>query len=118
MSKYISYHDAIHFFGGNFIQIPLRLVDNYESDLLFDFDEDMEPRNEVCQVFVTNLPDETIKKLKSLFPSLRLKYFELLENWILLVDHWGTSWDGVYIDINPEMFEKYEKLFVGKTLER
>lgn len=117
MSKYISYYDAIHFFEGNFVQIPMKVVDNYEPELLFDYDEDMEPLNEVCQVFVTSLTEESVNKLKSLFPSLRFKYFELLEKWILLVDHCGTPWKGVYIEINEETFKPYEDHFKDKIKE-
>lgn len=111
MSKYISYYDAIHWFGGEFIQIPMKVVNNYEPYLLEDYNENMDPLNEVCRVFVTSLTEESVNKLKTLFPELRFKYFELLEKWILLVDHCGTAWNGVYIEINEEAFKPYENSF-------
>lgn len=119
MSKYVSYFDAIYFFDGSFVEIPKNLVNSYEPYLLEDYDENFDPLNEVCQVFVTNYSEDYIETLKELFPSLRFKYFELLENWILLVDHIGTSWKHVEVEVNTKSkhFKKLKMILQEKFLK-
>lgn len=110
MSTYISYSDAIHLFDNVFIEIPIKLVDSYEPEVLlppFEHIFDME----YFQVCLSDIKsEEYVNILTDLFPDVHLKYFELLEGWVLCVQHSGTSWNCVDIPVNVNS-KYFEKLF-------
>ena len=108
MKTYISYSDAIHLLDNIFIDIPLQLVDNYEPHLLLNFNEE---DTEYFQVLLSNIKDEQyVKILTDLFPDVHLKFFELLNGWCLFVQHTGTAWRCVDIEVNTNSIY-FKKLF-------
>lgn len=104
MSKYISFADAHRFFGGDFVSIPMHIIDENEPELLYCSDEE----NEIVNIKITNLMDDDVKYLTDLFPSLRFKYSNYLEGWILLIDHCGTPWQSVPVEVNEDSY-MYDK---------
>lgn len=52
----------------------------------------------VYQYFVTDCDDNDIGWLKKTFPEMLFVYSELLNRYVLCVDHVGTPWSSVGID--------------------
>lgn len=85
------------------------------DDFLYDniilgsaFDEEYDDFIEIYQYFIIDIDEYTIEKLQNLnCTDLIIAYSEKLQNYILLVDHWGTSWDYVMTDI--EYTENYNE---------
>lgn len=67
------------------------------------FDEDGEPVD-IYQWFITDCTDDDVEYLEEHF-GLLFTYSELLDLYILCVDHLGTSWDYVYVDTDLEYAE-------------
>lgn len=65
------------------------IVDNNEEDL-----------PEVFQWFITDCTEDDMHYLKNAFPDLIFTYSDLLNKYILCVNHWGTSWDYVSTTVN------------------
>ena len=53
------------------------------------------------QWFITDCSQSDVEYLEKSF-NLLFTYSELLDKYILCVDHWGTSWDYVKIPVNTE----------------
>lgn len=107
---FISYSDAIHLFSNNYISIPIKLVNDYESHLLMDFDN-FDLTTEYNSVFLSDIVDQqTVAVLTDLFPDVHIKYFELLEGWCLFVQHSGTSWKAYDIAVNTKS-KWFERIF-------
>lgn len=65
-------------------------------------DEDgNEHETEIFQWFITDCTESDVEYLEQHF-GLLFTYSDLLECYILCVDHWGTSWDYVYCDTDLE----------------
>ena len=72
------------------------------------FDEEYDDFVEIYQFFIIDIDEYTIEKLQNLnCTDLIITYSEKLQNYILLVDHFGTSWDYVMTDI--EYTENYSE---------
>lgn len=58
--------------------------------------------SEIFQYFIIDVDEWTIEKLqnKKCYDVI-IAYSEILENYVLMVDHFGTSWDYVMTDIEP-----------------
>lgn len=82
----------------NILNVDENLLDNQEIGSLYD--EETEDYDEVYQWYIVNADSWAIEKLKELdFNGIQLFYSDVLENYILGVTHWGTSWDYVLTDI-------------------
>lgn len=67
------------------------------------FNED----TEIFQFFITDASSSDVEWLEEHF-GLKFGYSELLEKYILLVDHFGTSWDYVMIETDIKQAERKE----------
>ena len=72
------------------------------DNIRFEFEDEDGNEIEIYQYFLTSFNDSDIEFLEKYFPSLLFTYSELLECYVLCVDHFGTSWDSVYIDTTLE----------------
>jgi hypothetical protein len=70
------------------------------NNLRFSIDDEGEYL-EVYQWFLTDCTDDDVDYLEEHF-GLKFTYSELLETYVLCVDHYGTSWDYVYCDTDLE----------------
>jgi hypothetical protein len=70
------------------------------DDTIFDtvdiYDEENDSYLDIYQYFLCNIDEYTKEILESY--GLIIGYSELLECDVLMVDHWGTSWDYVMTD--------------------
>ena len=85
---------------------------NYDFDYIIgnDYNEEDDTCTEIYQYFLIdiNRDEDFLQELERKgLNDLIIAYSETLENYILLVDHFGTSWDYVLTDIEPtENFEE------------
>lgn len=66
---------------------------------------------EIYQWFISDASEGDVRYLESAF-GLKFTYSELLDCFILCVDHYGTSWDYVYCETSNE----YAKRELGEEL--
>ena len=73
---------------------------NYEVNSAYD--EETDSYAEIYQQYLIDISDYMIKNLNDIkCKDVIIAYSEKLEEYILLVDHYGTSWDYVLTDIEP-----------------
>lgn len=83
-------------------------VDNTIYDnLRFELDDTIE----IYQWFITDASESDVEYLEEHF-GLLFTYSELLDCFILCVDHYGTSWDYVYCETTNE----YAKRELGESI--
>lgn len=93
---FTNYFVAVHWLNNNLIMcndiinIDPSLYDNFRFDL---YDEDGNEK-EIFQYFITDCTIEDVVYLENTF-GLLFSYSDLLNKYILCVDHYGTSWDYV-----------------------
>ena len=101
----ISFADAVKRFNNSLIlcnniaELDSTLWDNMRFSLE---DEDGNYR-EIMQYFITDCTSEDVRYLEQWF-GLLFTFSDMLDCYILCVDHWGTSWTGVMIEDNSPRF--------------
>lgn len=75
----------------NIAEIDPSVFDNMRFEL---FNEEDGTEKEIYQWFITDCSDEDVEYLEKTF-GLLFTYSDLLDKYILCVDHFGTSWDYV-----------------------
>lgn len=106
MTKQTTYRIATHWLGNSYV-----LANNITQDTsVFDnfrfefYDEDEKPV-EIYQWYITDATESDVEWLEDTF-GLLFTYSELLDCFVLCVDHCGTGWDYVPCDIvNEEVLE-------------
>jgi hypothetical protein len=83
-------------------QIDETVIDNMRFSLE---DEETGEYTEIYQWFITDCSDSDVEYLEETF-GLLFTYSELLECYILCVDHYGTSWDYVYCETTNEYAQR------------
>ena len=73
----------------------------YENMRFESYDEENETYTEIFQWFLTDCSKFDVEYLEEHF-DLKFSYSEMLDLYILCVDHYGTSWDYVYCDTDLE----------------
>lgn len=69
----------------------------YYDTIGYECDEETEEYPEIFQYYLTNCSKDLAEFLNKHF-GLMFAYSEKLGLWVLLVDHYGTSWDYVTVD--------------------
>ena len=99
MKKVNNYKEAVEWFGNhrvlcnNIPQIDPSIFDNANFDW---YDEDEETEVEIFQWFITDCTQDDVVYLADRF-GLLFTYSDLLDCYILCVDHCGTRWD--YVEV-------------------
>lgn len=97
----ISYAEAVTRFGNSYVlcnNVP-EIDPSIWENVYFDFDE----AGEIMQYYITDCSAEDVKYLSSWF-NLLFVYSEVLDCFILCVDHWGTAWNGIMIQDNSPRY--------------
>lgn len=79
-------------------------LSNYDFDFEIgsDYDEKNDESIDIYQYYLIDIDNYTLKKLKELnYDDLIIAWSETLEEYVLMVTHFGTSWDYVLTDIEP-----------------
>jgi len=110
----VNYYDMTPILCNNIIDIDECLTDNIEVGSLSYIDEDGEEiYKDIYQYYIVNLNNWDIENLKKYDDEIIIAYSEKIDNYILLVDHFGTLWSGVLTDIefttDYEVYQEWEK---------
>lgn len=98
-TNFISYADAVKRFNNSLIlcnnisELDTTIWDN----MLFSLEDEDGNTREIMQYYITDCTREDVEYLSQWY-GLLFTYSELLDCFILCVDHWGTSWRGVMIE--------------------
>ena len=98
---YTTYAEAIKWLGNSYILLN-NIVDIdhsvYENMRFQDYDEETESYTEIYQWFISDCSEDEVEYLERNF-GLLFTYSDLLDKYILCVDHFGTSWDYVHCQV-------------------
>ena len=98
---YTTYAEAVNWLNNDYI-LCNNIVDIdqsvYENMRFQDYDEETDSYTEIYQWFITDCSDSDVEYLEKHF-GLLFTYSDLLDKYILCVDHWGTSWDYVHCEV-------------------
>lgn len=100
-TMYTDYKTAVHWCNNalimcnNIPQIDPTVIDNARFAW---YDEETETETEIFQWFITDCNQWDVKYLEEHFPGLLFTYSDLLDCFILCVDHFGTHWGSVRIE--------------------
>lgn len=105
----LKYYDMTPILCNNIENIDEFLYDNIEVGSIYDEEEDT--YTDIFQYFIINLTEWELEDIKEKYSDeLIICYSPKLENYILCVDHFGTSWDYVLTDIEwTTDYEQYQK---------
>jgi hypothetical protein len=99
---YTDYATAINWLNTNLIlcnnigDIDQSIYDNMQFNF---YDEEEENYTEIFQWYLTDLTQDKIEWLQKTFKGLLFTYSDLLDCYVLCVDHFGTSWKYVAIEV-------------------
>lgn len=94
-----TYYRAVHWCYNDYIlcnnieRVDKSVLDNAR----FNFYNDEENPIEIYQWFLTSASESDVKYLEKSF-GLLFTYSDMLDCYVLCVDHYGTSWHGVSCD--------------------
>ena len=69
------------------------------------YDEDEEMETEIFQWYLTNLSLDDVEWIEKNFPDIKFTYSDLLDCFVLCVDHYGTGWDYVATSISDDLLK-------------
>ena len=99
-----NYTVAVNWLHNNFImcnsiiEIDPSVCDNCRFTL---YDEETETETDIYQWFITDCSEGDVEYLEETF-GLLFSYSDLLDKYILCVNHFGTAWDYVYCETTNE----------------
>lgn len=100
-----NYKTAINWLHNSFVMLNnVHDIDPefWEAESEVTYNEETEQYTDIFQYFITDCSDSDIEFLRQAFPGLLFAYSDKLQNWVLLVDHYGTAWDYVETDTTLE----------------
>lgn len=75
---------------------------DFEFEVNNEYDEETEEYKDIYQYYLIDINNYMLEKLKELnVDDVIIAYSETLAEYVLMVDHFGTSWDYVLTDIEP-----------------
>ena len=86
----------------NITEIDTSVYDNMRFEL---FDEEDGTQKDIYQWFITDCTDDDVEYLEKTF-GLLFTYSDLLDKYILCVDHFGRSWDYVECETTNELAKR------------
>lgn len=98
VDRYI--HDLV--LCNNIAEIDYSIWENVQVGKIYD--EETETDVEIYQYYLCNLSEFDVKSLKEITDDnndIIISYSDKLECDVLMVDHWGTSWD--YVSTNLKL---------------
>ena len=75
---------------------------DFEYEIGSDYDEETDEYEEIYQYYLIETDNYTLQKLNEInCKDIIIAYSETLEEYVLMVTHWGTSWDYVMTEFKP-----------------
>ena len=81
----------------NIGEVDPSIWDNARFSFYEEDEDGYEHETEIFQYYLTDASESDVEWLEEHF-GLLFTYSDLLDIYVLCVDHWGTSWDYVMID--------------------
>lgn len=100
----ISYRRLIERIGKVWLFNKAPELSNYdfEYEVGTDYDEENDEYTEIYQYYLIDADNYTLEKLREInCDDVIIAYSETLEEYVLMVDHYGTSWDYVMTSFEP-----------------
>ena len=100
----ISYRRLIERIGRVWLFNKAPELSNYdfEYEVGSDYDEENDDYIDIYQYYLIDADNYTLRKLNEInCKDVIIAYSETLEEYVLFVDHFGTSWDYVMTDFEP-----------------
>lgn len=101
----ISYRRLINRLSSNiwlFNNAPKLSNYDFEYEVNSDYDEENEENIYIYQYYLIDINNYLIEKLNDIkCKDVIIAWSETLEEYVLMVDHFGTSWDYVMTSIEP-----------------
>lgn len=100
----ISYKRLIERVGKTWLFNQAPTLSNYDFEFVLnsDYDEENDEYIDIYQYYLIDIDSYTLELLqKNNCTDLIIAWSETLEEYILCVTHYGTSWDYVLTDIEP-----------------
>lgn len=93
-------------------ELDYSLYDNVETGSVYN--EETDEYEEIYQYFIIDFASWMLDDIKKKYnDELIITYSDMLECYVLMVDHWGTGWDYVLTDIDfttdYDEYQKWEK---------
>lgn len=98
---YTTYKEAVNWLHNSFIlcnnigQIDETIDYNYRFET---YDEETDSYKDIYQYFISDCSEDDVEYLEKHF-GLLFTYSDLLDKYILCVDHLGTAWDCVHCEV-------------------
>lgn len=89
--------DNCYILCNNIAEIDNTVYDN----IRFSLEDEVDSTIEIFQWYLTDCSESEVEYLEETF-GLKFTYSELLEVFVLCVDHYGTAWDYVYCETTNE----------------
>lgn len=86
----------------NIAEVDPSIFDNARFSF---YDEDEEIETEIFQWYLTNLSLDDVEWMEKNFPDIKFTYSDMLDCFVLCVDHWGTGWDYVATSISDDLLK-------------
>jgi hypothetical protein len=99
-TNFISYADAVKRFDNslvlcnNITEVDTMMWENMWGNF---YQEDEETLVDIYQYYITDCTQDEVESLVKWY-DLKFLYSEMLDCFVLCVDHWGTRWSGVMIE--------------------
>lgn len=75
---------------------------DFEYEIGSDYDEETDEYEEIYQYYLIDVNNYTLQKLHEInCKDVIIAYSETLEEYVLMVTHYGTSWDYVMTSFEP-----------------
>lgn len=110
---FTDYYTASHWGGTALIlcnNIP-NIDDSVWDNMRFPYcSEEDDSYVDIYQWFITNMNESDVEWAEETFPDLKFTYSNMLDCYILCVDHFGTMWKGVstrcsksWLEVNKDL---------------
>ena len=91
----------------NIVEIDPSVYDNARFSFYEENEDGSETQTEVYQWYLTDATESDVEFLEKSF-GLLFTYSNVLDMYVLCVDHYGTSWNGVPCEVlNDEINDAY-----------
>ena len=115
----LEYYDISRILCNKLPEIDSSIYDNIETGSLSYEEDGKTYYNDIYQYFIIDFSPWMLDDIKEKYSDeLIISYSDLLDNYVLMVDHFGTAWDYVLTDIefttDYEKYEKWEKEIRGE----
>lgn len=104
MKKYVTnYRVAVNWCGNSYVLCNniANIDETIWENMRFDTLDEEGNLIDVYQWYISDCSESDVEYLEETF-GLLFTYSDLLDCYILCVDHWGTSWDYVYCETTNE----------------